>query len=100
MINLLWISLSVALIFNSGFWDALDGYINARFRFYHLPHLLQCALCQTWWLSLLFIIITGNLSLFNIFLCLINAHLANIWMPMLKVMENWLYKAIEWLMPK
>lgn len=93
--NLLFIGLIVALVYLSGFWDNLDGYISKKFRFHHLPHILTCALCQCWWLSLLYITLTGNLTLFNIVLCLINAHLTKIYIPLWTLIENLLLKIIE-----
>lgn len=95
ILNLLWIGLIVALVHISGFWDNLDEFINKKFKPYHLPYLLTCALCQTWWLSLLYIICTGNLTLFNIVLCLINAHLSKIYIPLWTLIENALLKIIE-----
>jgi len=99
MIDLLFICLIVALVYNSGFWTSLDEFVNKRFRFHHIPHILTCALCQTWWLSLLYIIVTGHFTIMWIALCLVNAHLVNIMIPLAKVIENWLMKIIEWIMP-
>lgn len=95
ILNLLYISLTVALVFESGFWDTLDGYVNQRFKFRHLPHLLMCALCQCWWLSLLYVILSGNISLPAIVLCLINAHIVEIEMAFVAFVKNLLYKVIE-----
>lgn len=36
LINLLYISLIVALVFESGFWESMDDYVNEKFKF--LPH--------------------------------------------------------------
>lgn len=99
MINLIWINLIVALVYMSGFWTVLDDEISKRFKFHHLPHLLFCGLCQCWWLSLLYIIVTGHFTLLGIVLCLINAHLIEITIPLLTVVKNWLLKIIEKIMP-
>ena len=95
ILNLVWIGLIVALVYLSGFWDTLDSYISQRFKFHHIPHILQCSLCQTWWLSLLYIICTGHLTLFNIVLCLVNAHLSKVYIPLWTLLENLLLKIIE-----
>lgn len=96
ILDLVYIGLIVALVFLSGFWDNLDEYVNKKFGLgYHLPHLLQCSLCQTWWLSLLYVIIVGKLSLLNVMLCLINAHLSKIYIPLWRFVENLLLKIIE-----
>lgn len=94
ILDLLWLSLIVALVYLSGFWTYLDDYISTRFKFHHLPHLLSCALCQTWWLSLLYIIIAGKLSLLGIVFCLVNAHLVNILIPLLTTIYNAVLRVI------
>ena len=79
LLNLLWINLIVVLVHEAGFFTYLDEWVNKKWKFYHLPKLLTCALCQTWWLSLLYIIITpGAFSLLGIVACLINAHLTEL----------------------
>lgn len=96
ILNLLYICLIVALVFESGFWDALDGYIGEWFGLgYHLPHIFMCALCQCFWLSLLYVILSGNISLFNVVLCLINAHMVNVMIPLFKTVQNIIMKIIE-----
>lgn len=96
-VDLIILSLIVALVFESGFWDSLDEYINKRFKFHHLPHLLMCQLCQTWWLTLLYILVTGNLSLFNICVCLLIAYMGDVWRPILNLIKGYLLKLIEWM---
>lgn len=95
MINLLWINLIVALVFLSGFWEVMDSELNKRVRFAHLPHILSCGLCQCWWLSLLYVIIAGKLTLLNVVLCLVNAHLIEITIPLITTIKNWLLKITE-----
>ena len=97
IVNLLLINLIVALVFESGFWDNLDYFINKKFKFYHIPYILTCGLCQTFWLSLLYIIITGNLSILTIALCLVNANFNKIMIAFYKFIENVFFKIIELL---
>lgn len=95
--SLLLINLIMTLIHESGFIVYVDEWINNKWKFYHLPYPIRCLLCGTWWLSLLFIIITGQLSLLNIALCLLNAHLTKITQPLFRFVENLLLKVIELL---
>lgn len=98
MINIVLIMMIVALIFESGFWDTVDESINEKYPLYHLPHILSCGLCQTWWLTLLYIIITGRLTLLNIALCLVAAHLEETAQNLISILKNWidrLMKAID-----
>lgn len=77
--SLLLINLIVVLAHESGFFISLDEWVSSKWKFHHLPKIMMCALCQTWWLSLLYIIITpGAFTLLNILLCLANAHLTEI----------------------
>lgn len=95
--SLLLINLIMSLIHESGFILYVDEWINNKWKFYHLPYPIRCLLCGTWWLSLLFIIITGQLTLLNIALCLLNAHLTKITQPLFRFVENLLLKVIELL---
>ena len=70
IINLLLIALFCTLVIDSGFFEEIDGMINRKWKFRHLPKPFHCSLCATTWLSLLFITVTGNLSIFNAVLCL------------------------------
>lgn len=98
--DLIIIMLTVMLIFESGFWNTMDGIVNSRYRFHHLPHILMCQLCQTWWLCLLYIIVTGNLSLINILLCLVVANMGEIALPLWKLIKNSVKTFIEGLINK
>lgn len=99
--NLLYINLIIVLIHESGFITYVDDWINGKWKLYHLPYPIRCALCSTWWLSLLFIILTGQLTILNIVFCLLNAHLTKITIPLLRLMENLGLKVIyllnKWL---
>ena len=100
ILNLICINLIVALVFLSGFWDVMDSELNKRVRFAHLPHILSCGLCQCWWLSLLYVIIAGKLTLLNVMLCLVNAHLIELTIPLLSTIKEWGLKIISLIMPR
>ena len=93
--NLLLIALIVTLVYDSGFFDVLDAEIGKRWKFYHLPHIFHCRLCGTWWLTLIYIIVTGQLSLLNIAFCIVAAYTADIISPAVKTIQNIILKVIE-----
>lgn len=93
--NLLCINLFVVLVHEAGFFTYLDDWVNNKWKFRHLPYIMRCALCQVWWVSLLYIILTGQLTLFGVVLCLVNGHLTKITTPICRLAENIMYKIIE-----
>ena len=100
ILQLLLINLIVVLVHLSGFWDNLDDWVSKKFPLHHLPHIFVCGLCQCWWLSLLYCILTGNLTLLGITLSLVNAHLTAVTLPLSNLIINWLLKLIQWMMPR
>ena len=97
ILNLLLINLFVCLVHEAGFFETIDTMISERYKFYHLPYIFMCGLCQTFWLSLLYVIITGQLSILSVSLCLINAHMTKIITPLYRFIENLVLKVIELL---
>lgn len=96
ILTLLLINLFVVLAHESGFFTYMDDWVSSKWRFHHLPKIMVCSLCQTWWISLFACIITpGAFTLLNVVLCLVNAHLTKITTPLLRWMENLGYKVIE-----
>lgn len=95
ILNLLFINLIVVLIHESGFIANLDGWVSDRYRFHHLPHIFLCALCQTWWLSILYIILVGKFNILWILFSIVNAHLTKITQPLYRLLENAILKVIE-----
>lgn len=98
--NLLLINAIITMIFLSGFIDEIDAAINKKWKFYHLPKPFSCNLCSVFWASIIYIAIAGPFNLLTIALCLVNAHLTEITMPLITVVKNWLLKIVEWIMPK
>lgn len=100
--KLIWMTLIVVLIFESGFWDEMDRLFNKHFPLMHLPKVFTCSLCQTWWLCLLMVICEGQLSLLNIFYCLIMAHmaepLANLFQGIKDGLIHLIDKITDWLL--
>ena len=96
--SLLIINFIMVLIHESGFIQNVDEWISSRWKFYHLPYPIRCLLCGTWWLSLLFIIITpGAFTLLNIMLCLVNAHLTEITQGLWRTIKKLIMDLIGWI---
>lgn len=88
----------MVLIHESGFIQNVDEWISTKWKFYHLPYPVRCLLCGTWWLSLLFIIITpGAFTLLNILLCLVNAHLTEITQGLWRTIKKLIMDLIGWI---
>ena len=95
IINLLLICFIVALIWNTDFFPTVDEWISKKVRFYHLPKPFLCALCGCWWLSLLYVIATGQLSILSIALCIFNAYLTKFVTALYGTFENIVMKFLE-----
>lgn len=87
----------MTLIHESGFIENVDDWISGKYKFHHLPYPVRCLLCGVNWLSIFYVIITGQLSLLTLALCLLNAHATKIVQPLFRFVENLLLKGIELL---
>ena len=94
-LNLLFINIFVVLVHEAGFFETIDTMISARYKFHHLPYIFLCALCQVNWLTFLYLIITGNVTLFTIMLCPLNGLLTRVTQPLYRLVENIMLKLIE-----
>lgn len=92
--TLIWINVIITLIFDSGFVDSVDSFINKRIPLHHLPKPFSCPLCMTFWCSIIAIIITHHFTIPYIGLSLINAHLQDITHNVFIVFKDGLNKAI------
>lgn len=95
--NLILINVIMTLIHESGFIENIDEWISDKYKFHHLPYPVRCLLCGTNWISIFYVIITGQLSLLTLMLCLLNAHLTQITQPLFRFVMNALLKVIETL---
>ena len=91
------INLFVVLVHEAGFFETIDTMISDKYKFHHLPYIFMCATCQVNWLSFLYILITGNISIFTIMLCPLNGLLTRVVQPLYRFVENLLLKIIELL---
>lgn len=96
--SLLIINFIMVLIHESGFIEKIDEMISRKWRFHHLPYPVRCLLCGTFWLSLLYIIITpGAFTLLNILLCLLNAHLTEITQGIWRTIKTAIMDILAWI---
>lgn len=95
ILDLLAINCFVVLVHEAGFFDYLDNWVSEQFKFQHLPYIMLCALCQVFWLSLLYVIITRQLTLWTVAICVLNGHMTKVVQPLYKLVENLLLKLIE-----
>lgn len=100
IVELLLIAAVVMMVFESGWWDNIDELINRKFRFHHLPKIFVCQFCQTFWLSLLWLLFTYEFSVLSVFLALLNANMGEIMLPLFKLLKGALNKVIEWMISK
>lgn len=100
MIELLMISAAVMMIFESGFWGEMDELINKRFKFSHLPKIFRCQFCQTFWLSLFYLLIIKESLISSLFIALINANIGELMLPLFKLIKETIRAGIEWLISK
>lgn len=100
MIELLMISAAVMMIFESGFWNEMDELVNKHFRFSHLPKIFRCQFCQTFWLSLFYLLIIKENLIFSLFIALINANIGELMLPIFKLIKETIRAGIEWLISK
>lgn len=99
--SLLIINCFVVLVHESGFFISLDEWVSKKWKFHHLPKIMTCALCQTWWLSLLYVILTpGALSILTVLLCLVNAHLTEITQGIWRVVKTAIMDFLGWINAK
>ena len=100
MIELLMISAAVMMIFESGFWNEMDELVNKHFKFSHLPKIFRCQFCQTFWLSLFYLLLIKETLISSLFIALINANIGELMLPIFKLIKETIRAGIEWLISK
>lgn len=95
IVELIIIAVIIELIQLSGFFEVLDNEINKRMKFYHLPHIFHCSLCQVWWIGLIYILFANEFSLLNIAIVLIIAHLTELISPIFLLIKELIKKVIS-----
>ena len=94
------ISAAVMMIFESGFWNEMDELVNKHFKFSHLPKIFRCQFCQTFWLSLGYLLLIHENLIFSLFIALINANIGELMLPLFKLIKETIRAGIEWLISK
>lgn len=74
-VKLLIITAFVTGVFYSGFPYEIEEIISKRLKFgrFRLPKPFGCQLCMSFWLNIIYILCTCNVTLFNILACLLFA---------------------------
>lgn len=82
LINLLMINIMITYIWQiSGFIDEIKRLVWKILWKNNIPYKnfdfkpFTCSICMTFWISILYILIMNNFSLFYIFMCIINSYL-------------------------
>lgn len=99
-IELFLIGVIVMMIFESGWWNEMDDMVNRKFKFCHLPKIFVCQFCQCFWLSLVFLLITGETLILSLFWALINANISELLLPVFKLFKETFKAIIEWMINK
>ena len=96
ILDLLILNLIVVLIFNSGFPYEIDEMISKWIPLHHLPEKpFLCVLCSTFWVSIIYLLIVGKMSLLGVLLCLISATFTSVTTPLVKTIEMLMLKVLE-----
>lgn len=99
-IELLLIAAVVMMIFESGWWDEVDEWVSSKFRFHHLPKIFVCQFCQCFWLSLIYLLLSGQGVILSLFWALINANIGELLRPIFKLIKTSLNALIGWFIYK
>ena len=57
------------LHFFDNLFSEIHRILMGRRKAVEIPYILQCSLCQSFWLSILYVLIFSNFTLFNFALC-------------------------------
>lgn len=94
------IAVIVQLIHEAGFFDHIEKLLKKRNPLYRLPKLLSCSLCQTFWLSILYILYKGSFDLEHVAGALVGAHSTELVSEAFYVAKGLVRKSLEWIAEK
>lgn len=98
ILSLLYITLITTFIIDiSGFNDTYQSIIKHILKIDKGTPKPLCSLCLSWWLSLLYLIITSNLTLFNILIAIIFACLTPIFKDLWYTFTDLIIKILNYL---
>ena len=95
ILNLLLIMMIDTLIVTTGFFDNVEDFIRRRVRFFRLPHIFKCSLCQTWWLCILYLILSHNISLLGVFLSICVAFFSDVFEAFVGLLKGLILYLLE-----
>lgn len=99
-IELLLITIIVSLIYGTGFFEEMDKMISARWKFVHLPKIIMCQNCATWWICLLWILITGYFKFGAILFAISMWYVSPIFSKMMQMAVNAIDRVLDWMSEK
>ena len=81
IINILLIAIITVIVIDlSGFIQSLESGLSKWLNIpnAHIPRPFNCSFCSTWWLSLIYVIIIGKLTILNIAVILLMSYMTPI----------------------
>lgn len=79
IIELLLVVAIVNLIFFSGFPFEMDELVAKHWRFHHIPKKpFLCPLCMSFWMGIIYLLVTQQFTLFGVFMLLIMSNLSDV----------------------
>ena len=95
-LQMLIITAMVSIVFLTGFPFEIDAIINKHFPLYHLPDKpFLCNTCAVFWTLVIWLLITGNISLTSILGALLLAYFAPTISNLLALIKRCVDKILE-----
>ena len=105
LINILLIAIALVIITDlSGVVHYIKSHLYYKLRgTYNYPdswdtpiiHLLSCSLCQVWWAGLIYLIIAGGLTFYNLAFLLLTAYMTTTIKAFLELLKSLLDQVID-----
>ena len=97
-INLLLIQFIIVCIIDiSGFIQELEGMAGKwlKIKKAHIPKPFSCSYCSTWWTGLIYLMVTGNVTLYYVAILLMICSLTTVTMEVIYLIQDILIKILQ-----